>query len=158
MRKQHFFVLFLLFISLYGCASKKQQTVRYEVMEVRYESMYNEHGPNAFLINTKAQLDSVQRFLELSPAEGMPDLSLFLEDRSLLLVYGGMRPSAGYRLHVLKLIRTKKELFIGARVIKPGENCYVSTVITYPLQVVALPKTSGLRLNLDLLESTEDCK
>ncbi|MFN3528860.1 MAG: protease complex subunit PrcB family protein [Bacteroidia bacterium] len=155
---KQFLFLFVLVIGLNGCASKKQQTVLFENIQVRYESMYNELGPNAFLINTKAELDSVQSLLELSPAKGMPDLSLFLEDRSLVLVYGGMRPSAGYRLHVLKLSRTKNELFIRTRLFKPGENCYVSTVITYPLQVVAIPKTTQVRLNLDLLESTQDCK
>lgn len=145
-------------MTLWSCASQKPQPVLFENIQVRYQSAYHEQGPDAFLINSTAELEAVLSKLELSPSVGGIDLGELLSDRSLILVYGGNRPTAGHKLHVLKINQTKKELQIKSRLFVPGTNCYVPQVITYPLQVVAIPKTQGVQLTLDLLQSTQDCK
>lgn len=132
--------------------------VPFENIQVRYQSAMNEAKPNAFLINTEADLQRVLQDLKLTASPGSIDLTAFLADQSLLLVYGGNRPSSGHKLHVLKVTRNRKELVVKSRLFVPGANCYVPQVVTYPLQVVAIPKTQGVRLTLDLLQSTQDCK
>lgn len=148
----------LLLAVSWSCASQKPQAVMFENIQVRYQSAYHEQGPNAYLINTTAELDSVLALLQLTSSPGGIDLAEVLSDRSLILVYGGNRPSAGHKLHVLKINQIKKEMQIKSRLFVPGANCYVPQVITYPLQVVAIPKTKGVQLTLDLLQSTQDCK
>lgn len=148
----------LLTFALSSCASQKTQPILFENIQVRYQSAYHEQGPDAYLINSTTELDSVLAKLQLTPSPGGIDLTEMLQDRSLILVYGGNRPTAGHKLHVLKINRVKKELQIKSRLFVPGANCYVPQVITYPLQVVAIPKTTGVQLTLDLLQSTQDCK
>lgn len=138
--------------------AQRQQAVPFENIQVRYQSAYHEAKPNAYLINTTADLERVLQELKLTPNAGSIDLTDFLAEQSLLLVYGGNRPTSGHKLHVLKVTRNRKELVIKSRLFVPGTNCYVPQVITYPLQVVAIPKTQGVRLTLDLLQSTQDCK
>lgn len=138
--------------------AQRQQAVPFENIQVRYQSAFHESKPNAFLINTPAELEKVLTELKLTANPGSIDLSEFLAEQSLLLVYGGNRPSSGHKLHVLKVTRSRKELTIKSRLFVPGANCYVPQVVTYPLQVVAIPKTQGVRLTLDLLQSTQDCK
>jgi len=145
-------------LALWSCASQKAQPILFENIQVRYQSAYHEQGPDAFLINTTAELEAILAKLQLSAAPGGIDLTELLNDRSLILVYGGNRPTAGHKLHVLKINRLKKELQIKSRLFVPGANCYVPQVITYPLQVVAIPKTENVQLTLDLLQSTQDCK
>ncbi|MBA4304411.1 MAG: hypothetical protein C0424_09325 [Sphingobacteriaceae bacterium] len=138
--------------------AQRQQVVPFENIQVRYQSAFNESKPNAFLINTPAELEKVLTDLKLTANPGSIDLAEFLAEQSLLLVYGGNRPTSGHKLHVLKVTRSRKELIIKSRLFVPGTNCYVPQVVTYPLQVVAIPKTQGVRLTLDLLQSTQDCK
>lgn len=148
----------ILVIALWSCASQKPQPILFENIQVRYQSAFHEQGPDAYLINSVAELDSVLAKLQLSAGAGGIDMAELLQDRSLILVYGGNRPTAGHKLHVLKINRLKKELQIKSRLFVPGTNCYVPQVITYPLQVVAIPKIQDVRLTLDLLQSTQDCK
>ena len=132
--------------------------VPFENIQVRYQSAFNEAKPNAYLINTPEELEKVLQELKLTANPGSIDLGQLLAEQSLLLVYGGNRPTAGHKLHVLKVTRSRKELTIKSRLFVPGANCYVQQLLTYPLQVVAIPKTQGVRLTLDLLQSTQDCK
>lgn len=151
-------IIGILSMALWSCASQKAQPILFENIQVRYQSAFHEQGPNAYLINSTAELDSVLALLQLTASPGGIDLAEVLSDRSLILVYGGNRPSSGHKLHVLKINQVKKELQIKSRLFVPGANCYVPQVITYPLQVVAIPKTKGVQLTLDLLQSTQDCK
>ncbi len=151
--------LLLSFILLFwSCAAQKAKPILFENIQVRYQSAYHEQGPNAYLINTSAELDEVLSRLKLTPAPGSIDLAGLLAEQSLILVYGGNRPTAGHKLHVLKITQRKKELVIKSRLFVPGAICYVPQVISYPLQVVAIPKTNGVLLTLDLLQSGQDCK
>lgn len=138
--------------------AQRLQVLPFENIQVRYQSAFNESKPNVFLINTPAELEKVLQELKLTANPGSIDLAEFLAEQSLLLVYGGNRPTSGHKLHVLKVTRSRKELIIKSRLFVPGANCYVPQVVTYPLQVVAIPKTQGVRLTLDLLQSTQDCK
>ncbi len=155
--KKYFFLV-VIGLGLSACASQKGQMVIFENIQVRYDSEYNEAERTAFIINTEAELQAALTQLQLSPRRGTPDLAAFLSDRTLVFVYGGMRRTAGHRLHVTKVVQKRNTLIVRARMLQPGPNCVTSDVITYPLQVVAIPKNESVKLTLDFLESIQDCE
>lgn len=155
--KKYFFLVLLGF-GLSACASNKGQLLIFENIQVRYDSEYNELERTAFVINTEAELLAALTQLQLSPRRGTPDLAAFLDDRTLIVVYGGMRRTAGHRLHVTKISQKRSGLTVRARMLQPGPNCVTSSVLSYPLQVVAIPKNKTAKLTLDFLESIQDCE
>jgi hypothetical protein len=150
--------LILVFFTVLGCASQKGQMIIFENVQVRYDGAHPKQGPNAYIINSEERLRAVLADLQLNPRIGNPDLTAYLPEYTLIVVYGGIRKTGGHRLHVTKIIQKKRELVVRARMLQPGPNCNTSSVISYPVQIVAIPKNATKRLNLDFLESIQDCK
>lgn len=150
-------MILIVFTSL-GCASQKGQMIIFENIQVRYDGAHPKQGPNAYLINSEERLRKVLEDLQLTPRIGNPDLTPYLAEYTLIVVYGGIRKTGGHRLHVTKVIQNKRELVVRARMLQPGPNCNTTSVITHPVQIVAVPKNTMKRLTLDFLESIQDCK
>lgn len=151
------FLILIVFTAL-GCASQKGQMIIFENVQVRYDGAHPKQGPNAYIINSEERLRAVLADLQLNPRIGNPDLTAYLPEYTLIVVYGGIRKTGGHRLHVTKIIQKKRELVVRARMLQPGPNCNTSSVISYPVQIVAIPKNATKRLTLDFLESIQDCK
>jgi len=130
----------------------------FENLQVRYDGADPKQGPNAYLINSEERLRDVLTALQLTSRIGNPDLTPYLNDYTLILVYGGIRKTGGHRLYVTKIMQRKRELVVRARLLQPGPNCNTTAAITHPLQIIAVPKNATRRLTLDFLESTQHCK
>lgn len=130
----------------------------FENIQVRYDGADPKQGPNAYIINSEERLRGVLAELQLTPRIGNPDLTAYLPEYTLIVVYGGIRNTGGHRLHVTKIIQKKRELVVRARMLQPGPNCNTTSVISHPIQIVAVPKNATRRLTLDFLESIQDCK
>jgi hypothetical protein len=152
-----FWALLVLILTVSGCASKKGNMVLFENVQMRFQVNETNEKPAIFLINNSADLSRVLSSLELVPARGMPDLNIFLEDRSLIVIHAGRRISANNKLYVIKVVENKKGMTVRARILVPGQNCGNNNSVTYPVQVIAVPKVLAGKLTLDLIETLQNC-
>jgi hypothetical protein len=150
--------LFLLAFATLGCASQKGQMIIFENIQVRYDGAHPQQGPNAYIINSEERLKGVLAALQLTPRLGNPDLTAYLPEHTLILVYGGIRKTGGNRFHVTKILQKNRQLVVRARMLQPGPNCNTTSVISHPVQIIAVPKNATKHLALDFLESIQDCK
>lgn len=147
--------LLLLFNS---CGSKKPAVLSFEYLPAVYEHSYNEKPAQAYLVNSDAD------YLALLDTLGIRQQDEIFYDsywaaNSLLLVYGGMRPSSGFSLQTDSLIRRGNEIEIRATLVKPGDDCMVADVISYPFQLLAIPKSKeNTRFKLSITEKTKRCR
>lgn len=135
------YILFsLLAVFISSCAAKKPQLLGFEYLPAVYEHEYVEHPAKAYLLNDQESYDKLLGELKIKQ-QGRSDYSDYWENSSLLLVYGGTRPTSGYNIQTDSISYLGKGMKITAIFIEPGENCVVSDMITYPFQLLAIPKT-----------------
>jgi hypothetical protein len=143
---------------LSSCGANKPTVLSFEYLPAVYEHSYNEKPAQAYLVNSDSE------YLALLDSLGIRQQDeIFYESywaaNSLLLVYGGMRPSSGYSLQTDSLIRRGKEIEIRATLFKPGDDCMVADVISYPFQLLAIPKsTANTRFKLLITEKSKRCR
>ena len=86
------------------------------------------------------------------------DLTPYYQTHTLLLVYGGWQRSTGYKLDSRNMVQTGKKVQIKAVLHTPGEGCLQADMITYPMQILAVPKQKKVRYSLDLQKVTKNCR
>jgi hypothetical protein len=151
-------LLFLLSSLLLSCATQKPEALSFEYLSGVYEHRYVEKGAEVQLIGSAAEYESKLKALGCTP-QGKEMEGFDFEKRSLILLFGGTRPSSGYSIQTDSLIRTGKSLKLVAVLQKPGENCVVADMISYPMQLLAIDKPAkGTALTLSLKENTTDCQ
>jgi hypothetical protein len=103
-----------------------------------------------------ASLDEWRRLLGRGVIEGgltAPDFS----SHSVVVVYGGRRPTAGYEVVVEGVRRRSEEVLIQARVEGPPAGSMAATVVTAPYEVIELSIPSNefrdVRLELQTPEN-----
>jgi hypothetical protein len=151
-------LLFLLSSLLLSCASQKPEALSFEYLSGVYEHQFVEKGPEVQLISSAAEYESSLKALGCTP-QGKEIEGFDFEKRSLVLLFGGTRPSSGYSIQTDSLVRTGKALELVGVLQKPGENCIVADMISYPMQLLAIDKpVSGTVLTLRLKETTTNCR
>ncbi|GEM_PF-1206384 len=154
------YILFsFLLAGSFSCASRKQAVpLSFEYLTAVYEHEYSENGPKAYLINDAAQYQAVLGELKIRQQD-KSDYESYWKTNSLLLVYGGTRPSSGFSLSTELVTQKGDSLLIEAILTKPGNNCMVSDMITYPFQLIAIPRTSQKAVPaLQLKEKEKACQ
>ncbi len=141
-----------------ACASTKPKPIEFEVIPVRFQVAYQEIGPKMFVLKNEQDLIKAMAFLNLEAPEGLPDLSFYFPQHTVVLLYAGMQRSSGYMFGA-EAVEVKKELItITARLLQPDADCMVSSVITYPLQLIAIEHVGGTNFNLDLVNAVRACR
>ena len=111
-------------------------------------------------ITTNAEWNSFYSELlqDSSSAPGDPVTAPAVDFDTYQLVAGGlgMQSSGGYSVVVRKVSDLSATLLIDVLVVRPGDNCLVPTVITYPT-VAVLVKKSDKPLQFSLSNLTLDC-
>lgn len=143
---------------LSACMSTKVSELSFEYLPADFTSSYNELPSQLFLINSQAEFDSIYKLLQLGPGMHEVDYSVYFEANSLLLVYGGMQRSTGYEVNTRSVMAGKKKIELKAELIRPGQNCLVADMITYPLQLLAVEKIEEAELTFELTPRDKDCR
>ena len=60
----------------------------------------------------------------------------------LVIVFAGEKPSGGYTIQVKRIIQTDQEVVVYVTETKPARDQLAITQITYPYQIVILPRTT----------------
>lgn len=135
------YILFSLFaITLTACAVNKSQLLSFEYLPAVFEHEYSENEAKVYLVNDQNSYNALLTKLKMKQQDRTA-YAEYWENNSLLLVYGGTRPSSGYYIQTDSLLQKGKTLEVIATLTGPGENCMVAEMITYPMQLLAIPKT-----------------
>ena len=141
-----------------GCMSTKVSELSFEYVPADFISTYNEMPPQVYLINGQAEFDSICKRLQLAPGMHEVDYNAYFKENSLLLVYGGMQRTTGYDVNTLSVLAGKKSLHLKLELIRPGQQCMVADMITYPLQILAVEKMEEVELSFDWVVRDKDCR
>jgi hypothetical protein len=64
------------------------------------------------------------------------------EEKSVIGIHLGQKPSSGYRVQVTRIEDKDSHLVVNYDVVSPSKNCNVDTALTYPYCFVAIAKNS----------------
>jgi hypothetical protein len=84
--------------------------------------------------------ETYQNFL--STNQLMINSPVDLRETTVIALFMGFRPSGGYSINVTKIEEKNDMLYVHVVQRIPGENCINIQMITYPYQVVSIPKTN----------------
>jgi hypothetical protein len=155
---QRFVGLILCTGFLFGCASRIPRDVDFEVIPAHFEVAYQEIGPKIFILKSENDLKKAMELLQLSAPDGLPDLNFYFEQHTVLLLYGGMQRSNGFMFGAESVQAKKQSVTITARLLQPAADCIVASVITYPMQLIAIDHLGGNDFSLDLVNAMRPCR
>ncbi len=137
------YILFsLLAVTVLACASKKPKLLMFEYLPAVFEHEYIESEAKVYLVNDPKRYQELLDELKMKQQD-RETYTEYWEKNSLLLIYGGTRPSSGYNIQTDSILVTGKSLAVIATLTKPGDNCMVADVITYPVQLLSIPKSAA---------------
>lgn len=147
----------LLLACLSACKSNKPRELAFELLPADFMPMYNELNDTLFVLNSQAEYDTLAARLQLQFHQKEMDFSPYFNTHTLLLVYAGWQRTTGYALDTKKLVRTGKKVQVEATLSTPGEGCLMADMITYPMQILAVPKEKKVRYSLNLQKVSKNC-
>ena len=153
-------LIFALLISLccVACKSKKPSEMVFELLPAAFVPTYNELNDTLFVLNSQAEFDTLATRLQLQFEQHEMDLTPYFNTHTLLLVYAGWQRTTGYTLDCKKLLQTGKKVQVEATLFTPGEGCLMADMITYPMQLVVVPKQKKVRYSLVLQKVSKNCQ
>jgi hypothetical protein len=75
---------------------------------------------------------------------------------SVILITMGEQTSGGYTINIKSILNSKSEEKVAVNESKPGASCMTTSVMTYPFQLIMLPKTAG-KISFEREESIYEC-
>jgi hypothetical protein len=142
---------------LMACASNKPKLLSFEYLPSNFQSIYNEKGASIHVINNEEEMQEVLKALQMQPINEV-DYSFFYQNNSLVLIYGGMQRTTGYKIDLQSVTLTKGKLQVLAELHTPGEGCIMGDMITYPVQFIAIQKIDGKNVSLDMPAVAKPCR
>ncbi|BCX04597.1 MAG: hypothetical protein KatS3mg053_2535 [Candidatus Roseilinea sp.] len=98
--------------------------------------------PQGKVISSEADWASLQRQLgaDLAMQTALP--SVDFTQSQLVAVFAGEKPSGGYSVAVREIVESDREIIVYVTLEAPDSSQIVITAITYPYQIVRMPRTS----------------
>jgi protease stability complex PrcB-like protein len=93
-----------------------------------------------YVVTTREEWEKVWNaaYANSYPIPPAPDVDF--AEHSIIAVFQGNQPSAGYDISITKLVRSGKKLKIHVRELAPDLPCKVLLVITQPFQIIQTEK------------------
>ena len=79
------------------------------------------------------------------------------ENNSLVVVFGGEKPTGGYSIEIKKIIKKKDRFVVYAEEKIPEKGCLLTQVISYPFDLAKIEKTSISKTDLIIEEKVYSC-
>jgi hypothetical protein len=90
-----------------------------------------------------ARTDAEWTALWKAHGSGRPAPTVDFSTRTVVAVFLGSRPSAGYRVEITGTRRNGKRLVVTWREIPPGRDSLLAQVLTSPAHLVSIPRFDG---------------
>lgn len=98
--------------------------------------------PEGIVIASQADWEALQKQLELDIVLQPKLPAIDFAQTILVAVFAGEKPSGGYSIRVERIVQTDREVIVNVMEAKPASDQFTIAQITYPYQVVSLPRTS----------------
>lgn len=141
-----------------ACSSQKPTELSFELLPADFVPMYNELPAMLYVVNSQAEWDSLSARLQLQFTQNEMDFTSYYSTHTLLLVYAGWQRTTGYQLDTKSLIQTGRLVTAHAKLSTPGEGCLMADMITFPMQLIAVPKGKKRSYSLEMEKVSKDCR
>lgn len=149
-------ILFLLLFLIFSACSNKMQEITFETKSVFKEAYQGNEKPQNFVITNEDELEKAIKLMGFQERKILTEIDFKTQD--LILIYAGMRPTASYKLEINEIKQNKKTLNITFTEIKPGANCYLADVLTYPYVSAKVEKLKGVgNVEFNKNEQIQNC-
>ena len=167
------FLIIIAALTFFSCKpSEKSTTVENNIPEIESKDLTKtnnieftilKEGTNSGfktvenkVINSTEELSKVwsvlfQNYMEVPPLPKV-DFKAF----TAILVSMGEQNSGGYTINVKSIVDSKSEEKVIVNESKPGASCMTTSVMTYPFQLIMLPKTAG-KISFERKETIYEC-
>lgn len=136
-----------------ACGDAGGQDIRFSVvLEGDSAARYSEAGGLVIASAEEWQVlqAQLQRDIDLRPALPSVDFSQTV----LAAVFAGAKPRGGYTIKVRRIVQTERDVIVYVTEQAPSSGQAGTAQITYPYQIVSLPRTSlPLRFSFDTRSS-----
>ena len=156
------FAIALLFFGLFACKQSKSTTTQTKTKSLNFEKI--EDGTQCgiktdtlMLIRNINDLNTNWKKLKSNMGGAVKIPVVDFSKHNIIIVAQGMKNSGGYSVDIKSVNVTANNVIVNADFNKPGKNCIVTDVITYPYEVIKIPKVNKMVL-LNKKEITNDCK
>lgn len=149
---------------LFSCkVSENTNKVKTEPVdnEIAFNLVYE--GTNSGFLEKKEQIITNQTDFEKSwnialvnYLERNPVPTIDFEKNQVILITMGEQTSGGYTLKTDSVTNIKTGIAINATAKKPGASCMTTSVMTYPYQMISIPKTNQ-KIEFKITEDIYDC-
>ncbi len=100
------------------------------------------HGPSNIVINDQVTWSKIWTQAYCGPNDCLSLPEVNFTSRTVLAVFMGGEPNAGYFVNMTKVSRNGPNILVQVRLTEPG-NCPALQVVTSPSHIVDIPKTEA---------------
>jgi hypothetical protein len=130
--------------------------VSFQTVMVPPAATWQTELPRVTTVTTAAEWTTLwQQMTEGVSLKPMPP-QVDLENAQLVAISVGQKPSGGYTIEVQEVRETEQAIKIAVREEVPGENCITTSALTYPYQVISIPR-SEKRVEVNRTKVTVAC-
>ena len=98
-------------------------------------------------------IQSEEEWAEVFSGESGVDFNKY----SVLAEFVGQRNTGGYSVEILEVTESDNSINLFVKEMIPGENCMVTQVISYPFDVIVIPKTDKTLVEVEYRQEVYDC-
>lgn len=105
-------------------------------------SEYFEHPKANLVITNEADWQNLwnELFKKQEPAPMPPEIDF--SKNNVIAVFAGQKSNGGYQIEITSIASVGNTLTVTVKQTSPGPNCIVTENITFPGQIVTIPKTN----------------
>ncbi|MCB0402822.1 MAG: protease complex subunit PrcB family protein [Flavobacteriales bacterium] len=137
--------------------SVKQKKENLPVLEIASGNNSGFETPTMKVISTMEDLSQTWEIAYKNYLKKKEFPAVDLEEFDVILVALGERNSGGYSIQVESAVSIGNAVTVTVIETKPGSNCMTTEAITYPFQLVQIPKT-GKTISFEKTEKVIHCK
>ncbi|MEI6221354.1 MAG: protease complex subunit PrcB family protein [bacterium] len=165
---KRFSIAVFLTLSLVSCSSSTSpatperttpqqtgQTTSFRVL-VEAASLSGLERKEQLVINDQAALDAFWKKAYPEEEQRPPTPSVDFSGELVLAVSQGMQSTGGYSVTIAEVKESDTALTVFVKETSPGKSCAVTQAFTYPLFIVAVPKTNK-PISFSTVSDTTNC-
>lgn len=142
------FLFFISILFLFSCKVSEKETlvgvqaknIEFTVLKEGTNSGHKTAGSK--IIHNTEELSLAWTILHGNYMENPPIPKIDFNSNQLILILMGEKTSGGYSIGVENIIEINAESIITIGEKKPGKTCMTTSVMTYPYQLIIIPKTN----------------
>lgn len=137
----HLFALALLTLVVIGCTASAKEEIPFTVV-AEGDTAADYPDQQGVVIGSPAEWEAVWEQLHryTIPQPALPEMDF--TQHTVLAVFAGEKRSGGYTIRVERVTQTDQAVIVHVTETAPGPRDITTALITYPYQVVKIPRTS----------------